>query len=98
VDLIFPKGQEKTKITFPKGDYDAFVIDAHKVLPDVYGQNEEVKGNGKFADYFPIKPLNLIENKKKPVMFGLLPATAYNFYDKWQLGPVIYTSLFPFGS
>lgn len=91
----FPKDKKRSIITFPQGDYDEVVIDAHKLLPDVYRVRNRIKANGKFRSVFPIKPLNLIENEKRFKTYGLLPTTAYNFYDKWQLGAVLYTPLFP---
>lgn len=91
----FPSDKSKTVITFPKGEYDDIAIDPKGLLPDVYRVGNHILPKGRNPFVFPFKPFNLIENPKKPVVYGLLPITAYNFYNKWQLGGMLYTPLFP---
>jgi hypothetical protein len=92
-----PTTRKGAEVIFPQGDYDKIVVDFDKNLPS-QRRTLDLKGNGKVpTSYFlpKFKLLNLLENPNRPITYGILPAFAYNHYDKGQLGAVLYTSLLP---
>ncbi len=79
-------------ITFPKGNYSKFVIDAERLAPEMYRRN-----NLKFAKGglpIDVRILNIFENPTKRSI-GIAPMINYNAYDKLMLGGVVYSSIFP---
>jgi hypothetical protein len=95
--VTLPKGNKSVEMSFPKGDYDKITADFDQNLPARMrypSLNGEGKSDGKY--FLPkVKMFNLIESTKRPLTVGVLPAFAYNLYDKQQLGLVFYSSLFP---
>lgn len=89
--------EKSTEVLFPKGDYDKIVLDYEQNLPMAY-RFTDLNQNGKYpSKYFApkIKAFNLLENRNRPITYGLLPAFAYNHYDKQQIGLLLYSSILP---
>lgn len=92
-----PKGKSKMEVTFPKGDYDLITADYGKNLPATH-RYADLDGLGKKPNKYwlpKFKAFNALESNKRANTIGLLPALSYNFYDKTQLGAVLYTPFFP---
>lgn len=92
-----PKGKSKMEVTFPKGDYDLITADYDRNLPATH-RFPNLDGMGKKTTHYwlpKFKAISILESEKKANTYGILPAISYNFYDKTQLGAVLYTPFFP---
>ncbi len=86
----------KRVVEFPKGDYDKFVLDAKKITPDYYRQNNDLKVNGLFKTYTPrrlVFPVGMEHANRHNIY--LAPAMGWNNYDKFMLGLAISNTTIP---
>jgi Peptidase family M1 domain len=93
-----PAGQNNFEITFPKGDYDKVVLDEGNryTQPQRFGTIYEPSGQlPKGANIPRFTLLNIYPKPEKRFNVGVLPALAFNYYDKAQLGLVFYSSILP---
>ena len=93
-----PADKNDFEITFPKGDYDKIVLDAERkyTQPERFGTVYTPSGRlpkGANVPYFTL--LNLYPKEEKRFNIGVLPAVAFNYYDKLQLGLLFYSAILP---
>lgn len=85
--------EDKTTVTFPKGDYDLLVLDQMRRVPDLYRKNNNLKTEGLFKKWEPVNLKFLIgvdDDKRSSVYY--LPLPAYNVYDGFMLGAAFYNT------
>ncbi len=93
-----PANTDKWTVDFPKGDYDQMRIDAFHRLPQPYREKTIYAPTGKPLKgfYVPnVTLLNLFRKDEKRTSIGILPIVAGNYYDKMQVGALIYTPIMP---
>jgi len=83
-------------LSFPAGDYDALAIDARRVAPDLYRQNNRIRTGGLFPRLAPprLSLLPTIEDDARTQLY-LLPAAGWNNYDGLMLGALLYNTTVP---
>jgi len=86
----------KQALSFPTGDYDAIVLDARRLAPELYRQNNRIRSGGLFprVEKPLISVLPSLENDRRSQLYAL-PLPAWNNYDKTMLGAVLYNTLVP---
>ena len=86
----------KEFISFPKGDFDAYKIDAQLDIPEVNRKNNTIRTKGLFKTIEPLRLqfLGSIENPDKTQLM-YLPIMGWNDNDKFMFGMVFYNSLVP---
>jgi Peptidase family M1 domain len=86
----------KQTLDFPKGDYDALVIDEENLTLDVYRKNNKIRTSGLLPKMPPLKLqfLASIENPERTQLF-YTPIIGYNEYDKFMLGLGLYNTTIP---
>ncbi|MFK7807178.1 MAG: M1 family metallopeptidase [Saprospiraceae bacterium] len=86
----------KKELNFPKGDYDALVIDEEHLTLDLYRKNNKVRTSGLFPKIPPLqfKFFAGVENPERTQLF-YLPLVGYNHYDKLMLGLGVYNKVIP---
>lgn len=88
--------ENKTTVSFPKGDYDLLVLDESRSMPDLYRNNNNLKTSGIFkkAEPLQLKFLGGVENDKRSTLY-YLPLPAYNAYDGFMFGAALYNTALP---
>lgn len=86
----------KQTLSFPAGDYDLIVIDARRLAPELYRQNNRIRTGGLLprVEKPLISVLPSLENDRRTQLY-VLPVPAWNNYDKTMLGAVLYNTLVP---
>lgn len=90
-----PGFDKKQDIFFPKGDYDRLTLDAERILLDINRKNNHIKPSGSKVEPFQLRFLPGPEDDKRTQFFWS-PAMAWNQYDKYMLGLVLYNTTLPF--
>ena len=83
-------------VSFPKGDYDQFRIDAQLDIPEVNRKNNTLKTRGLLKKTEPLRLQfgGSLENPDKTQLF-FTPIAGWNMNDKAMLGMAFYNSLIP---
>ena len=86
----------RTDLTFPKGDFDALILDAEHLLPDINRGNNsaQLTGNGTTRQPVRLKFLLGIDNAQKTNIYWT-PALAANKYDGLMLGLALHSGFAP---
>jgi|10_taG_2_1085330.scaffolds.fasta_scaffold00222_2 hypothetical protein len=87
---------KKAFVSFEKGDYDTYKIDAQKNIPEINRQNNTLKAKGLFKTMEPLRLqwMGSIENPDKTQLF-FSPIAGWNNNDKFMMGMAFYNSLIP---
>ncbi len=93
---IEPSDLRKEKVSF-QGDYDFFIIDEGKNIPEMNRSNNWIKTHGAFKKMEPLTLEFLIgDNESKKTNLFWTPIMAGNAYDKFMLGVAIHNNGIPF--
>ena len=86
----------KTFVSFKKGDFDNYRIDAELNIPEIKRKNNTLQTKGLFKTTEPLRLqwLGSIENPDKTQLF-FTPIAGWNINDKGMLGMAFYNSLIP---
>ena len=86
----------RQEITFPKGDYDQFILDAQHITLELHRTNNIIKTSGFLKKVEPIrlKIAPSFENPRQAEVF-FLPAMGYNVHDKLMAGLTFYNRVVP---
>jgi Peptidase family M1 domain len=93
-----PTDKNEWTIDFPKGDYDKIMVDADRrfTQPNRFGTVYAPTGKRFPSAFVPnFTLLNIFPKDEKKVNIGVLPAIAFNYYDKAQFGLLLYSSFLP---
>ncbi len=84
------------ELRFPSGSYDALMIDARAVVPEIDRSNNRIRISGIFRKIplLELQPLGSIENPQKTqIVFA--PVVGWNDYNGFMPGMAFYNYLFP---
>lgn len=91
-----PNTQNKSSLIF-NGDFDYFVIDSAKNIPEVHRQNNSISTKGAFKKVEPLKLEFLIgDNEANRTNLFWTPIVAGNAYDKFMIGAALHNNGVPF--
>ena len=92
----YPPISGKEFVSFPKGEYDKYRIDAQLDIPEINRKNNSIKARGLFKKSKPIRFqwLASIENPDKAQIF-FTPIAGWNNNDKFMAGLALYNSKVP---
>jgi hypothetical protein len=91
-----PNTQNKSSLIF-NGDFDYFVIDSAKNIPEVHRQNNSISTKGVFKKVEPLKLEFLIgDNEANRTNLFWTPIVAGNAYDKFMIGAALHNNGVPF--
>ena len=81
---------------FPAGNYDEIVVDALRLSPELYRQNNRIRTSGMLRRTNPIKLsfLPSLENDRRSQLY-LLPVPGWNAYDQFMLGLACFNTVAP---
>lgn len=87
---------KKSFVSFPKGDFDKYRIDAELNIPEVKRKNNnlQVKGLLKKTEPLRLQLVGSVENPDKTQLF-FAPIAGVNMNDKGMLGMAFYNSAIP---
>jgi hypothetical protein len=97
VDSKWLKGSLSTQYaTFPKADYDKFVIDDSRLSPEYSRTDNSILDRFFLQRRKPVSYhlLNIFEQQDKKNT-GITPILSYNAYDKLMLGVMFYSPILP---
>ncbi len=88
---------KKEFVSFNKGDFDAYKIDANLDIPEINRKNNTLKTKGMFKTLEPLRLqwLGSIKNPDKTQLF-FTPIVGFNNNDKFMLGMAFYNITIPF--
>jgi hypothetical protein len=83
-------------LMFPKGDYDAIMIDQPEEMPEVNRKNNTAYTHGLFKKVEPLKIqfLGSLDNPTRTQLFWT-PTIGTNKYDKFMVGAAVYNHAVP---
>ena len=87
---------KKTAVSFPKGNFDNYRIDAQLNIPEINRKNNTLKAKGIFKKLEPLRFQfgGSFENPDKTQLF-FSPIAGWNTNDKGMLGMAFYNSFIP---
>lgn len=87
---------KKAFVSFSKGDYSHYRIDAELDIPEISRKNNTLKAKGLFKTIEPLRLqwLGSIENPDKTQLF-FTPIVGWNNNDKFMVGLALYNSTLP---
>ena len=87
----------RRQLAFPAGDYDALVIDAGGVMPEICRRNNTIRPRTLFPRRGPLElqPLGSLEDPEKTQLF-FAPVLGRNHYNGFMPGIAFYNSFFPY--
>jgi hypothetical protein len=100
-DVVFTQWYKgfhgEMQLTFPAGDYDALVIDAGGVMPEICRRNNIFRPGALFPRRGPLElqPLGSLEDPHKTQLF-FAPALGWNLYNGFMPGMAFYNTFFPY--
>ncbi|MCB0400522.1 MAG: M1 family metallopeptidase [Flavobacteriales bacterium] len=88
---------KKEFVSFPKGDFYKYRIDARLDIPEVKRKNNNLQVKGLFKTTEPLRfqLLGSVENPDKTQLF-FTPVAGWNMNDKGMIGMAFYNSTIPF--